>query len=278
VVLRCRGKRDTLARRASHEVLLHDDTGQDPSSWFETFGGGVVDEDIAGRLDDQEFLRRMREHLATVPRRSPKDSCDLVALFDELVYEVRETGEISPAAVGERFGIGGTTVIAWVSRLRGILGTAGRELPAPESHVVGGVKLSPADIRSAIEILRSAKGIMVKQPLARAGHPLSQATAGWYHQFSREEIALYPEIAIDPQTHRKPAGHVKIAVLHRLERMLGLGEAAAPALEDAEPELTPRDLYEAKLWAAGLRDPGVLEEILAMREELEQHRSAVSAA
>jgi hypothetical protein len=275
VSLRIRGKRESLQKRAGRELLLQDG-GQD--SWFDLFGPSACDDYSA--LDEAEFVATVRNQLARAPRRSESDTCDLIALFDELVAQVHDRGCIDRSALQQHFHVGETTVSAWMSRLRQAM-TGAQPRAAAESFEVGGVILTLADIRQAIEILRRSRGIMVKQPLASAGHPLARAAAGWYHPFSRQEIADFPEIAIDPQTNKKPAGHVKIGVIHRLERMLGfaMAESAAPA--DPEPEVpeSPADLLEAKLWAAGIQDAGVVDEIKAMAEELERYRSrGVTAA
>jgi hypothetical protein len=271
VALRCRGRRDAIQRRAAREIPASGPAGDRPESWMELFGPQAWDD--YSHLDAEEFTTRMRELLARQPRRSPTDSCDLVALFDELSRQVHEHGFISNAKVGQRFGIGDTTVTAWLARLRQIMRRAGDALPAPESLVIGGVKLTLADIHSAVRILKEAKGIMVRQPLERAGHPLAQAGKGWYHPFSKEEIASFPEIAIDPQTHRKPAGHVKIAVLHRLERMLGAAMAETPAPREVvpdpepDPDPTPEEILEARLWSAGIPNAAVLERVKAVVAE-----------
>jgi hypothetical protein len=170
-----------------------------------------------------------------------------------------------------------------VLRLREVLGSA-RAAALPEvSFSVHGVQLGAADVRTAIQVLESAKGIMVAGPLERSGHPLAGAAKGWYHPFSREEIAAFPELRVDPQTHSKPAGHVKLAVLHRLHRMLaesldGCAETQSPDQEQSaavpespqavpfdapEPETpSPWDQIEATLWrlGAGLADVGACRE------------------
>jgi DNA-directed RNA polymerase specialized sigma24 family protein len=294
VVTRCMGFRDKISRRTGRELLIADGAVDESGTrWIELFGGAAWDD--YSELDAGEFIARMRSYLATVPRRSVLDKCDLVALFDELVAQVRETGEVTVARTGSRFGVSDATITAWLTRLRQLMSGAG-ELPPPEKHEIGGVPLSLPDIRHAIEILKSAKGIMVKQPLAAAGHPLSGAEEGWYHAFSKQEIRLYPELRIDPQTHKKPAGHVKLAVIHRLERMLGMGmaEAEAPAEVPAEsgpaagsqgsgsdvrahvsplaaepdPEPTVLELIESRLFRFGVPPAGV-DEILALCGQLE---------
>lgn len=296
VALRCRGKRDAINRRTAREPLLCDSSAEDGARWIDIFGG--ADWDDYSALTEQEFLGRMRAHLARVPRRSEQDSCDLVALFDELVREVREEGEVTTASVRERFSVSDTTACAWIARLRQIMLGAGEDLPVPERHVISGVVLELADIRSAIDILRADKTIMVKQPLARAGHPLAKAKdPTWYHPFSKDERKLFPHLEVDPQTHKKPAGHVKLAVIHRLERMLGVAMAEAPDTSGlpappgtdnpgqcagtagiSEPTVPEEpdipELIESRLWQQGVA-PQVVDEILAM---VEQYRQEVSAS
>ena len=66
----------------------------------------------------------MRAHLAAIPPRSARDTCDLVALFDELVTEIEQTGAFTYAGIQARFGVSGTTAGAWLSRLRKVLAPA----------------------------------------------------------------------------------------------------------------------------------------------------------
>jgi hypothetical protein len=255
VMLRCRGKGETLARRAGRELLLCDTSTPEGVRWIELFGGHVWDD--YPDLDAQEFIRRMREHLATVPSRVTEPGA-LVELFDELLRQIREEGEVTAGSITERFGISMVAANAWLARLREVVAGTGDELPAPVSYTISGITLTPSEIRSAIETLKNAKGIMVKQPLVRAGHPLAQAEdPEWYHPFSREERQAYPYLEVDPATRQKPAGHVKLAVIHRLERMLGMALAeqeAPPEPEPPEPveEEDPRlQQIECELWKLG---------------------------
>lgn len=289
VSLRVRGQRDAINRRNRREPLLCDNpVDESGTTWVELFGGSAH-WDSYPDLDTAEFISRMRDYLATVPRISAEDSCDLVALFDELVRQVHETGEVTAEGVQERFGVPDVVADAWLARLRQTMaGVGDTELPRPEPCVIGGVTLSLADIRSAIEILRSSKGIMVRQPLDRAGHPLAKcAPPDWYHEFSLAERRQFPELEMDPQTHKKPAGHVKLAVIHRLERMLGIGMADAPPevtapgggvaqlverpsplwdpsagespVPAAPSEPSPRELLEARLWRLGATPEDVMD-------------------
>jgi DNA-directed RNA polymerase specialized sigma24 family protein len=264
VLLYCRGERGRLGRRASHELQILDAPSADGDPLAGLLGSACDD---YSRLDAAEFTARMRERLAAVPPRSSRDTCDLVALFDELVAEVAETGGYSYAGIQARFGISGTTAGAWLSRLRAVLGSA---LGRP-AVTVGGVTLTHEQAAQAVKALREAPGPMVAQPLRKAGHPLAQAEKGWYHPFAAEEIRKYPSLAVEPGTHRKPAGHVKIAVIHRLERILA--EAGQPVPEipaprsapDDEPEkpVTPEEEFEARLWRY-IRDAGEMDELKAL--------------
>lgn len=279
VSLRVRGKRDQIQRRAGREVLICDaPVDEGGSRWIDVFGGAIWDD--YSELDAGEFVSRMREYLATVPRRSAEDSCDLVALFDELLRQINEEGQVTAKAIREHFGVEDTVASAWLARLRQIMTLAGDALPRPEPRVIGGVTLSLADVRTAITLLRDSRGIMVRQPLERAGHPLAGAQKDWYHAFAAEERKLFPELEVDPQTHKKPAGHVKLAVIHRLERMLGIGMADAEAVPEQSPELpavpeaadeppTPRELLEARLWASGMHPEQVLE-CLSLADQMQQ--------
>lgn len=273
VCLYARGQRDRVSRRTSRELLAPTALADEGSvSWVESLCGEFWDD--YSSLSAREFVTRMRAYLASLPKRSGRDRCDLVALFDTMVAQGWEMGRIDYSAIQEQFKISPTSAYQWVSRLRDALKTA-RDAPAVTSKIltwtIGGVVLTEADMVAAIEVLKSkAGGIMVRQPLEKAQHVLAHADKDWYHPFSAEERELFPDLEIDPQTHKKPAGHVRKAVVHRLERMHaeaveGAGEseshsenlavggvdmAARHALPPPPPD-TPSDLFEAELWKLG---------------------------
>lgn len=255
VLLYCRGERSRVGKRASHELLVLDRPADDENSsaLAVVLGSLAAACDDYSALESGEFIAQLRARLAAIPPRSGRDTCDLAALFDEIVHEIAETGQYSYAGIQARFGISGTTAGAWLSRLRSVL----RQCLGRPLAVIGGIALTAAQIVAALEILRTSPGIMVAQPLRKAGHPLSQAEKGWYHAFSAEEIRKFPALAAEPGTHRKPAGNVKAAVIHRLERILaeagvqvpaGQDLVPAPRLPDPDPEATPEDEFEAALW------------------------------
>lgn len=256
VALYARGQRDKVRRRTTREVLLCDQEVEGGSLWVEVFGGQIWD-DYSG-LGAQEFVTRMRSYLATLPPRSSRDRCDLLALFDAMVSQGWEDSKLDYSILQQQFGISPTSAYQWVTRLRDALKEVPADFtpPAARTWTIGGIELTEADLREAVEILKSkAGGIMVKQPLA--GTAFRAAEKGWYHPFSKEEIKLYPELEIDPQTHKKPAGHVRKAVVHRLERMLGESAQVSQDILSAsridlaaEPDL-PEDLFEAELWQLG---------------------------
>jgi hypothetical protein len=55
-----------------------------------------------------------------------------------------------------------------------------------KSVLVGGVMVAPEDLAAAVAILTASNGIVVKQPLARAGHPLAEYG---YHAVAKAERA-----------------------------------------------------------------------------------------
>lgn len=268
------GQRDKGQRYTGRELLIADrPEGDGSQTWAEVFGGAWFDD--YSRLDTAEFVTRMRTYLALYPP-EPAAPCDLAALFDELLREVEDEGKVTMRAVRARFGLSAVAAREQMERLRDAISAAPEGVPAV-SWTVGGVTLGPAEVRAAIAILEGSRGIMVAQPLARANHVLGQATRGWYHPFSKEEIKSFPELRVENQSHRDPAGHVKLAVLHRLRRMLAEAiDAMSPQIPRAasatgpvtaaEP-VSPMDLIEAELWGLGA-DASKVDRILGLVREL----------
>ncbi|HEY6275906.1 MAG TPA: hypothetical protein VIX86_06200 [Streptosporangiaceae bacterium] len=87
---------------------------------------------------------------------------------------------------------------------------------------IGDSSYETEEVRAALGILIDAPGVMVRQPLARAGNALSGMD---YHAIARSELLAYPELRMAPGSHSEPTPHVKTAVIHYLERVLT--EAAA---------------------------------------------------
>jgi hypothetical protein len=57
---------------------------------------------------------------------------------------------------------------------------------------IGGVSVAPEVAIEALETLKAAPGIMVRQPLAKAGNPLAKCD---YHGFANEVRASDPKLA-----------------------------------------------------------------------------------
>ncbi len=243
VALYVRGKRDAITRRSRRELLILDqpaDGGSGGTTFAELLGGSH--EDDSSKVSADDFITKARGYLAVVSPRSARDKCDLIELFDEMVREVNEDGEFSYVSIQQHFGISSTSAYSWVGWLRECLANAASHLSS--CHVAGGVILTEADVASAIKILRKSGGSSVMSPLESAGHKLSTAQAGWHKEFARQEKALYPELAADTGKPDKRRPGVKLAVIHRLERML-------PAGLPAEPAESSWDAVEAELWRLG---------------------------
>jgi hypothetical protein len=82
---------------------------------------------------------------------------------------------------------------------------------------IAGTGYYEEDVRFARAVLADSPGVMVRQPLARAGSPLAGMD---YHAIYQAEVAAFPELRLENRTHSDPAPHVKWAVLHCLDRVL----------------------------------------------------------
>lgn len=281
IAIRVRGKRETLARRAHREPLLCDTTvGEAGQSWAEHALGGNWDD--YPFLDDASFFSRLRDYIATVPA-TWDGPCSLLALFDEMVDRLRR-GEpaMSRRMVAGEYGISVSAAAARLNGLRESITAAGTDPPGiPEFDIAHtGQSLSAADVRSAAEALRAARGNRVQPALEAIAHPLAKAPKNWYLKFAREEIRAYPEIKVPIGTHAAGApgegwgsgGHsdqVKRAVIHRLERMLTEAMLPVTAPEpDPEPDPTRRDIFESELWHITGLTPEQVDAVIAAAERV----------
>lgn len=131
-----RGHRDRQRREAERELLLCDtlvganDHGLE--RWVDVFGGTMPDhcDDVLEALDEARIVARMRAHIATVPRRSAYDVCDLLALFDEVVAQIRRDGTWNISELRAKFGVSSTAIHGWLFWLRVNLAIA-MDRPAP---------------------------------------------------------------------------------------------------------------------------------------------------
>jgi hypothetical protein len=87
-----------------------------------------------------------------------------------------------------------------------------------EYLTIGGVTVSATEALKALTVLQESKGVMIRQPLLRAGSPLA---AMGYHAIADAERELSHELVLPPGTHSTPTPHEKTAVIHYLQRILG---------------------------------------------------------
>lgn len=112
------GYRDRLGQVRRHEVPFLDSAFDTPES------SRPAPPDVVhglGRVEDQVYWAQAREWLAQVPRRSPQDICDLVALFDFVVGGVLERGRARQADIAAHFGVSTTAAGNWMKWLRASL-------------------------------------------------------------------------------------------------------------------------------------------------------------
>jgi hypothetical protein len=249
VLLYLRGQRDKLGRKAQHEVLICDRPvdAAGMTRWIDVHGGSA--EDDYSSLAADEIAAEARAYLSTVPPRTPQDRCDLVAVFNEMVRQGRWSGTISAAEAAKVLGVTPTTAGNWIRRVKSYLKYR-PAFPAEPAFIVGGIRLTPELAKEAARVLEAAPGIMVAQPLQRAGHVLARAERGWYHKVAAEELAEFPALAVGSGTRSRPAGHVKIAVVHYLRRIAdGCAPEPAESQPDEQPEPeTPEERLTAAIW------------------------------
>lgn len=282
VALYCRGIGETLGKRAGRELPLIDtrvgDDGGTP--WLDLLGG-VRDEYPS--LTDSEAMERLRAALsacATEPGHEP-----VLPLFDALSGQFAGGRTVSAAAVRRKFGKTPEEAEAWLGELRDALREvaaralnpmaaepvtvppepvlavpseadawlAGLSGPAPAevTFMLGGLRLTAAEVRAAVAALKAAKGNRVLPAFKDAGHRLAEAGKTWYLEFADEVMEAYPELRTPVKRHAEGHfGRVKQALIFGLERFLDAVPVAAPADEpvgEAVPEVTA--MPSSALWA-----------------------------
>jgi len=75
-------------------------------------------EDDYSSLYEEELVVKIREYLRTVPRKSRQDQCDLLALFDAVVKQVRMNGKYSVKELQAQFGVSPTAIHTWLGWMR----------------------------------------------------------------------------------------------------------------------------------------------------------------
>ncbi len=136
-----RGLKDKQRRQANREKLLCDTLvgHQEIVPWVEVFGDTMpgADEYALGRLEEEDLVAELREYIKQVPRRSAFDTCDLVALYDAVIVQVRQYGVWDVAALRKQFGVSSTAMHSWLWWLRENLAAAlDRPVPARRPRVV----------------------------------------------------------------------------------------------------------------------------------------------
>jgi DNA-directed RNA polymerase specialized sigma24 family protein len=113
-----RNHRDRQARVRRRELLICDmPLGGTETTWIEVFGG-VESPNFGEAWEEHLLVTRLRARLQEVPRRSKLDRCDLVKVFDLVVDQVREGGEISYPELSAALGISSTATHSWVKWLK----------------------------------------------------------------------------------------------------------------------------------------------------------------
>lgn len=111
VVNYVRSHRDRQNLRIKREPLIVDapaTTMSDPEHY----------EDDYSAIYEEELVVKIREYLATVPRKSRQDQCDLLALFDAVVRQVRINGKYSVKDLQTQFGVSPTAIHTWLGWMR----------------------------------------------------------------------------------------------------------------------------------------------------------------
>jgi DNA-directed RNA polymerase specialized sigma24 family protein len=105
-----------IVRNAREPIICDSPLSEGGDSWVQAFGPSFTEE--FGEVYEQELVRRIAAHLEKVPRRSTKDQCDLVHLFEAVVGQVRLTGRINKEELQQLFGISSTAISSWLKLLR----------------------------------------------------------------------------------------------------------------------------------------------------------------
>ncbi len=261
VALYMRGKREQVARRYSREPLLCDMvTGENGTRWVELFAPEHWDD--YPWLSDDEFADRMRNYLATVTG-DWGGPVSLLAVFTELAAHLASGEAGAPL---HRLGLSRGDAKKAIEHIRAAVQEAA-DAPSPGDFCIAGVSLSAAEVREAVDLLKAGKGNHVHVPL-KAHRLQLEAPKGWYHEYSAAERKLYPDCCMDPQTHAKPADHVKRAVIHRMERELAsAGRQVLPPAEPVSP-VSREELLEAEVWRVRGMDAAGVDAVLSIVRKL----------
>jgi hypothetical protein len=265
-----RGQRQSLGVKATRELLLCDTpTGEAGVPWVELHGGAFWDD--YSQLDDEEFVTRMRNHLAMT--KPWEDGPSPLALFDLLYARVVSDGDkrLSRKEVQDRFGLSPASASDRLSYLRSAMKTGVHAPPVKLKFDIGGVMLTAAEVRAAADALRSAGGNRVAPALAAVGCPLAGYGTKWFISLGRAEMRAHPHCKVTKGSHK--GGHssaTKVALIHLLERVLEEAGQGIPVPEP-EPVETLDDIFEAALWQLGLTDKNRVLSIVAAANRIYLH-------
>lgn len=284
VALYCRGLRENLARQRREVLMVDAPAGENGATPWIDLVAGTRDEYPS--LEDgecMEWLRAALEARQPEPGRPP-----VLPLFDALAERFRQGKPVCPAAVrvvGRRFKMSGEESDAWFAELKEVLREAAGEqrmrVPdlspppeedAPEPEVfeteefelepdpdavfeLGGMMLTEAEVRAAIDAQKSAPGNRVLPAWQDARHKLAGAGKTWYLAFAKQVMKDHPALRTPKGGHYEGGhfGRVKAALIFGMERML---DAAPPAAAPACPEPAPDAAVWRELEAVLVRLPG----------------------
>lgn len=136
VILYCKGHRNKISNRMKHEWHLIDiPPHPDGNLWVDSQVHTDPHEgDVVEMLGEERLVTELRDYLGGVPRRSRWDTCDLVALFDAVVEQVRISGAWNIADLRRVFGISSTAMHSWMWWLRANIAHA-LNRPVPPKRV-----------------------------------------------------------------------------------------------------------------------------------------------
>lgn len=227
IALYCRGLRETLQKRRGRELLVIDtpvETGGE--RWIDSLAGQVDD---YPSLSDSEVLQRLREGLGRCA--PPAGGPSLVSIFDAMTARHAEGQPMTAHAMRKQLGARDTAEAGeWLAELREAL----RVVASPRRYEVGGMLLSSADVRAAIDALKGSQGNRVLPAFVDAGHPLAAAGKTWYLQFAASTRAKYPECRVGKGGHYEGGhfGGVKAQLIYGLEMLIGAEPAPVAEREE----------------------------------------------
>lgn len=132
-----RGHYDKQKRLRTREIMLCDHVMSGfygiGVRWVDVYGEAHPDhqDEVLEGWMERQLVVGLRNFLADVPRKSVYDRCDLVALFDAVMVQVRDKGEYDITELKEIFGVSSTAMHTWVWWLKQNIAEAlGHPVPA----------------------------------------------------------------------------------------------------------------------------------------------------